>query len=87
MTEQQKALQEFLERLEKAEAEGTGVVYFTKSEARALHEIARYWQAGESVGFLAGKLAGITGYFAAGLVAWAAFKAGFFDWIRAGLGQ
>lgn len=81
-SEADKALEKIVKMLDDKD-----VVIFTAEEAAALKEVARVWKAAEGAAYLLRGIRNSMIWLVAFFAAWAAIKAGFFEWLRAGLGK
>lgn len=63
------------------------MVIFTPSEAAALKEMALLWSQIKATVSLGSSIGSIMKWIVVFIAAWAALKAGFFDWIKEGLGK
>ena len=81
-----KALEKLKQLLDAGDAP-EDVVVFDKQEAEALREVAKAWAAAKGFVWIAGTVGNSLKWFLAFSAAWAAFKFGLFDWIKAGIGK
>lgn len=61
------------------------IVIFNKEEAKALREVASLWAQVKAAAALGGSIGSALKWTVVFGAAWAAFRAGFFDWMREGL--
>lgn len=81
----QQRLLEAFEKAEQANPDGDLVV-FTKPQAQALIEVAKWWVALRGANMIGGALGSAVKWFALILGSWIALKAGLLDWIAGNIG-